>query len=257
MRVIVIGATGFVGSAFVRYFRKRGEDVLEVTRANYSEHAGTAGDLVIEAACNSKKFWAEERPFEEFDASVGHRLRSLRDFPAELHVHLSSVDVYDQLAAPEHTIEETGAVGGGSHYGFHKLLSELLVRRHASNWLILRLAGMLGPGLRKNPVHDILHGQPLRIHPESQYQFMCTDDVAVLAGEMITSGVHCEVFNLCGHGLISPRELAQLSGRELDLSLVTAEAKPRIVDVNISKAAARVRVPATRESVQAFLAGTR
>ena len=31
-------------------------------------------------------------------------------------------------------------------------------RRHAPRWLIVRLAGMVGPGLKKNPVFDVLHG---------------------------------------------------------------------------------------------------
>ena len=43
---------------------------------------------------------------------------------------------------------------------------------------VLRLAGMVGPGLRKNPVYDILQGEPLRIHPESQYQFLHAEDAA-------------------------------------------------------------------------------
>ena len=50
--------------------------------------------MVIEAACNAKKFLADDDPFSEFDLSVTHRLRTLRDFPTALHVHLSSVDVY-------------------------------------------------------------------------------------------------------------------------------------------------------------------
>ena len=67
MRAIVIGSEGFVGSAFVRRWRAEGVEVVEVNRRNYEQQRGAAADVTIEAACNSKKFWAEERPFEEFD----------------------------------------------------------------------------------------------------------------------------------------------------------------------------------------------
>jgi nucleoside-diphosphate-sugar epimerase len=257
MRIVIIGAAGFVGAALVRHFRQRGDDVLEVTRANYAREAGARGDVVIEAACNSRKFWAEENPFDEFDASVGHRLRSLRDFSADLHLHLSSVDVYDDLSSPAHTREEGSPIGGGSHYGFHKFLAEQLVRRHAARWLILRLAGMVGPGLRKNPVFDILHGNPLRIHPESKYQFISTGAIAAVTAQLIEAGVEQDVFNVCGAGLISPREIAMLAGRELDLSLVPEDARPRVVDVDISKISARYPMPATRSTIAAFLAERR
>src|SRR5262249_33797747 len=154
-------------------------ELVTVSRSNYAERVGTRSDVVIEAACNSKKFYAEEQPYAEFHDSVTHRVNTLRDFPAEFHLHLSSVDVYTDLTSPA-TTDEDAVIdpAGGSHYGFHKLLAEQLVRHHAKRWLVLRLAGMVGPGLRKNPVYDVVNHQPLRIHPDSRYQFLTTDDVA-------------------------------------------------------------------------------
>jgi nucleoside-diphosphate-sugar epimerase len=254
MRVTVVGASGFVGSAFTRLLNRAGVDLVAVTRDNYLEHAGSPSDVVIEAACNSKKFLADNDPFGEFDLSVTHRLRTLRDFPAALHVHLSSVDVYADLTSAATTREDTPIEPGGpSHYGFHKYLAEQLVGHHARKWLILRLAGMVGPGLRKNPVFDLLHDRPLRIHPDSRYQFMNTNDVAMIAWNLVTSGVCGAVFNVCGQGLVSPREMAELIGREPDLSQLAPEVRPRIVDVNTEKLGAIVPLPSTRESVQSYL----
>src|SRR5581483_9818808 len=105
MRVTLIGAEGFVGSAFARNLPRRGVELITVSRSTYAEHVGSPSDVVIEAACNSLKFLAENRPFDEFDLSVSHRLRTLRDFPAGLHVHISSVDVYNDLSSPATTRE--------------------------------------------------------------------------------------------------------------------------------------------------------
>ena len=85
MRATVIGAQGLVGAAFVRLLRTQSEvELVEVTRQNYRQFTGTPSDVVIEAACNSKKFMAEQEPLAEFDSSVAHRLRTLIDFPARL-----------------------------------------------------------------------------------------------------------------------------------------------------------------------------
>ena len=253
MRIIVVGAQGFVGSAFVRQFAARGHEVVEVTRSNYDACIGLRSDIVVEAACNSRKFWAEEHPLDEFDSSVAHRIRTLRDFPTELHVHLSSVDVYDDLSSPASTHEDTDSVGRASNYGFHKLLAEQIVQRYASRWLILRLAGMLGPGLKKNPVYDILHNAPLRIHPASQYQFMETDAVASIATLLIEGNVVGQIVNVCGSGLISPREIAAMVGLPLNTDQIPPDAAPRIVDISLKKIGKFAQMPATQESVRRFV----
>jgi len=255
MRVTLIGAQGFVGSAFARLLdTRKGVELIEVTRQNYSRHAGVPSDVVVEAACNSKKFLADHEPVKEFEASVTHRLRTLSDFPAELHLHISSVDVYTDLTGPDTTREDAAVdAAGASHYGFHKLLAEQLVRHYAKRWLIVRLAGMIGPGLRKNPVFDILNGLPLRISPDSQYQFMHTDDMARVVWNLIDAGVAGEIFNVCGEGLVSPRQITEEAGRKLDLTQLPADAQPRVVNVSLDKIKRLVAVPKSDKSIQEFI----
>jgi nucleoside-diphosphate-sugar epimerase len=254
MRVILIGANGLVGSAFARKLSKTpGVELVPVVRATYDQLVGTSADVVIEAACNSRKFFAEEKPVEEFETSVTHRLKSLFDFPAPFHLHISSVDVYSDLTSPETTREDCQIdLGKASHYGFHKLLAEELVRHYAKKWLVARLAGMVGPGLRKNPVFDILNGQPLRIHPDSQYQFMHTDEVARVVWALFESGAHNEVFNVAGEGLVSPREIAALAGKTMDLSALPAHSSPRKVHVCLEKISARFSMPKTSLALERF-----
>src|ERR1035441_346614 len=104
MRVTLIGANGFVGSAFTRLLQSRPDvQLVRVTRENFDSIPAAPSDIVIEAACNSKKFLAAENPAAEFELSVTHRLKTLLRFPADLQVHVSSVDVYSDLTSPATT----------------------------------------------------------------------------------------------------------------------------------------------------------
>ncbi len=251
----VIGAHGFVGSAFVRLLSgKKGVTLRAVSRDTYAQFSGQHSDIVIDASGNSKKFLAERDPAEDFQLSVTHRLKTLRDFPADYHLHVSSADVYSDLTSHETTREETPIdFAQQSHYGFNKLLAEQLVRHHAKRWLILRLAGMVGAGLRKNPVFDILNGHPLFIHPDSQYQFMLTDEVASIAMGLFEAGAAAEIINVCGDGLISPAEIASLAGRPVEVSPEAAAAKPRIVNISVGKIKQRFPVTSSRDCIARFL----
>lgn len=257
MKVAVIGASGFVGSAFVRYLRSHsfGDiELTEVARSNYERCSGNYYDVVIHCAGNSRKYFAEQSPFDEFDTSVGVVTRGLRDFPANCHILISSVDVYADLTNQYGTKEEsTVSAVSSSHYGFHKYLAEEVVRHHATSWLVFRLAGMVGPGLKKNPVFDLMNGLPLRIHPDSRYQYIQTDDVASLCWTLVSSGVRGEVFNVCGAGTMTMREIAELVGIKSFVCSFPPETEPRIVDIDITKIRSRLPVADTRASLASFL----
>ncbi len=251
MNVFVLGGQGFVGSAFVRACKRH--RVTAITRQNYDQHRGRACDLFINANGNSKKYLADQEPAAEFDASVASVLRSLIDFPAKRYVYLSTIDVYPCVDNPRRS-REVAAIEPAklSRYGLHKYLAEQLVRSYASRWLICRLGGMVGEGMWKNSIFDILHDRPLRVSAKSQYQFMNTDDVARIVLSLLRRQTEHEVFNVCGAGCISLAEVAALAGKPPPQYAVDA---PRVerYEVNVSKLLAIVRVPETVATVRAFL----
>lgn len=250
MQVFVLGARGFVGSAVLEVLQGQYECV-GVDIDNYEAYRGRACDVVVNVNGNSKKFLAAEDPALEFDLSVRSVVRSVFDFPARRYVYISTVDVYTDFARPEQTSEDTVIdTARQSAYGFHKWLAEQYVKKHTKAWLIFRLGGMVGPGLRKGPVYDLLHDVPLRVHLDSRYQYIPTRTVGEVIAAMLARGVRGEIFNVCGTGTVSLRQVRDWLGKQGNEN----EALERQhYEINNAKLRSVFPVPATEASVKAFL----
>lgn len=201
--IFLIGGNGFVGSAYARLFAERGLEFRLVTRENAEHLAGQPCDILINANGNSKKFMADREPLWEFDASTRSVAVALDMFKPRLCVHLSTGDVYPDQSSPEVTGEDQVIdVARLSRYGLHKYLAELLVRGTQEQWLILRMGGFVGQGLKKNAVFDMLNGAPVWLAPDSELQFIATDNAARVVWSMVESGVANEVVNLGAEGVV-------------------------------------------------------
>lgn len=252
-KIGIVGANGFVGGALVNHFAASGYEVTSITRENFTQYESQHFDILIDAAGNSKKFIADENRMLDFNLTVHHRMRTLLSFHALLHVHISSVDVYHNLSDPEKNTEEAAVdLDTNSNYGFTKRLAELIVQRHAPQWLIFRLSGMVGPGLRKNPVYDIANGVPIRINPDSSYQFCSTEYVANLIRTVVETGVRGEIINVAGKGQVTPRDIAKVLGKALVVSSEAWAQPPRIVSVGCAKADIYLPRPASISILSEF-----
>lgn len=249
--VFILGGNGFVGSAIVRYCISKGIAHRVITRENYTDLKSVPCKIFINANGNSKKFLAEEQPLVEFDASVRSVRSSLSDFNFDHYVHLSSCDVYPDCSSPSSTLEDMDLdITKQSHYGFHKYLAELCVRHMAKPWLIVRMGGFVGPGMKKNPIFDILNDRPLWLDPASEIQYMHTDDFAKILFNMINMGIENQIINVCGHGTISLKEVIAFTGR----SVTVNSGSPLVhYEVSIERLSAMFPVPDSRNTVLEFV----
>jgi dTDP-4-dehydrorhamnose reductase len=164
----LIGATGFIGTTLQR---QHAFDRL-FTSANAEALRGESFDLAVCAAAPAQKWIANREPeadrknLERLAANLGHV--RCREF-----VLVSTVDVF---ANPNGVDEDSAVPEEGLHaYGLHRRRLEQRVRESFPDALIVRLPGLVGPGLRKNVIYDFAHGNNLdAIDRRGVFQFYPT-----------------------------------------------------------------------------------
>ena len=111
------------------------------------------------------------------------------------------------------------------------------------------MVGMIGDGIKKNAIFDILNGGPLWLDPQSELQFMNTDDVAQIVFKLNDTDLNNEIINVCGEGLVKLEDIIDLVG-----PIPVNEDNPKVkYNVNIKKLQKIISVPNSMDSVKNFI----
>lgn len=146
----LIGSSGFVGGNLAN---QHTFDFL-YTSKNIEEIRGKAFDVVVCAAAPGVKWKANKEPDNDW-AAVGGLIENLKHITARTFILISTVDVYNQ---PGGVDENTSIITNELlPYGKHRRMLEEFVVEHFGS-LIVRLPALFGPGLKKNPLFDLMHG---------------------------------------------------------------------------------------------------
>jgi len=252
----VIGGRGYVGSGIVRAAEEADWNVTVVEKDDYDQHVGGQCDVLINANGNASRFRANQEPLFDFEASVRSVYRSLSDFSYSHYCLISSVDVYND-PTQEETTREDGSIDLLSlcPYGFHKRLAELLVMRTCNSWQVFRLAQMVGEGLKKGPLFDLLNGNPLWIDPETCLHFMNTRHVGEVVVELIRSAPVKDIYNVCGRDTVEFRRVLDLlPAARQDVQYAGGE--KQIYRINTDKTDRLCKLPDSWDEVKDFVGET-
>ena len=165
MNNALIGFSGFVGSTLLKqaHFSElyRSTNIHEIENHEF--------DVVVCAGAPAQKWIANRNPVDDrktIDSLIDH----LRTIKCKIFILISTVDVFKEpIGVDESTpIEESGLHA----YGLHRRCLEKFVEQHFANHLIVRLPGLVGPGLRKNVIFDLLNTNNLHaIESRGIFQF--------------------------------------------------------------------------------------
>lgn len=161
----LIGHSGFVGSTL-----KNQHSFNHLYRStNIHTICGGTFDLVICAGAPAQKWVANQKPDEDL-ACINTLIQALQTIKAKQFILISTVDVF---MTPVGVDEKSVVKIDGLHpYGTHRRILETFVNEQFENKLIVRLPGLVGPGLRKNIIYDIHHNNdPHKVDRRAVFQF--------------------------------------------------------------------------------------
>jgi hypothetical protein len=164
----LIGYSGFVGSTLLK---QKGFKAL-YRSTNIGDIEGRSFDTVVCAGAPAQK-WIANRDPEADREKISGLMARLETIRCRNFVLVSTVDVFKE---PVGVDEGTPVDRSGLHpYGLNRLRLEEFVAGRFPRSLIVRLPGLIGPGLRKNVLFDFLNGNNLHaIDSRGIYQFYPT-----------------------------------------------------------------------------------
>lgn len=161
----LVGHSGFVGSTLLK--QQTFEHCFRST--TISQINDQEFDLVICCAAPAQKWIANREP-EADRQNIEKLIEHLRTIQCKNFVLISTVDVFKNSIGVNEvtTVEEDGL----HPYGLHRRMLEKFVEEHFPSHLIIRLPGLVGPGLRKNVIFDFLNNNNInQIDSRGVFQF--------------------------------------------------------------------------------------
>jgi dTDP-4-dehydrorhamnose reductase len=164
----LIGRTGFVGSTLAAQWAFD----EAYASADVDRMRGRAYSLVVCAAAPGQKWLANREPAQD-RARIARLVDTLSTFRAETMILISTVDVFRR---PVGVDEGSPVVTEGLQpYGLHRYELELAVRERFPDAYVVRLAGLVGAGLRKNVLYDLKHARDVSaVDARAELQFYPT-----------------------------------------------------------------------------------
>ena len=152
----LIGFSGFVGSTFLKQVSfeslYRSTNIADIEQESF--------DTIVCTAAPAQKWIANREPIADLQ-NIESLISHLKTVTCETFILISTVDVFK---SPVGVDEDTSIDEVGLHaYGLHRRLLEKFVESHFSNHLIVRLPGLVGPGLRKNVIFDFQNDNNLEV----------------------------------------------------------------------------------------------
>lgn len=215
-KILVTGASGFVGMAVAKYLQSCGYDVIGTYRrgpinfgfrgikADLSKplEMGEDFDVIVHAAGEvpkraSEKWSYEKQDFNSFKHNNVDAVENIVNF-AKAHsvkriIYLSSIGVYGQIGSE--VINEDSDRVNLDAYGMTKYMGEAILKECGEiSGISLRMPGIIGPGARgvwlTNVIEKLKNGEDITIYTPDFHtkNFVWVDDLSAFVGCLIEMG---------------------------------------------------------------------
>ena len=231
VRIAVVGARGFIGSAIARRARADGHEVMECRHDALPE-----GNLGIVLYCSGVAWGADRDPIAAYRRHVADLLPLLEPARSERLVYLSSTRVYDHASkTSEATPPALRSDDPADTYALSKLAGEGLVLSAGPQHRVVRCSNVYGESFRSELfLSDILRQAAttgriaIRTALDSSKDYVSVDDVAeaVLA---IAAGSEHRIYNVAAGRNTTHGALLAAIARAVPFELSVAPDAPTVV----------------------------
>ncbi len=189
-KIAITGVGGFIGKKLCQTLENKKYELVKYDLNNLDIRneikIPNNIEIVYHLAALNKPYFSKQNPAETFRSNVLgtiNLLEAIKNSNVKKIIYASSILVYRDLTRTK----ETDIVGynGIYPYGFEKLIGEEYVKIYSDlcgiDYSILRMSGVYGPEMRKNPIFDIIQGFmggniQLYVNRDSIYNFIYIDD---------------------------------------------------------------------------------
>jgi dTDP-4-dehydrorhamnose reductase len=130
-------------------------------------------------------------------------------------------------------------------------MSEIIVMKIVKKWNILRLSGMVGDELKKNPIYDMKNNKKLYVNINSKFHFMSTTEVAKIIYKLMSKFKNKRILNLASSKNISLKEVAKILNYKIDKN--NSKLPLKVYSINTHKLKKIFKVADSKKTILTFL----
>ncbi len=184
--ICFLGKNGFVGAP-----------VFEYLQTHFEIRDDNVCDVLVNCAGFSRMYEAKQNPakMQEVENITFNRIKEVS---FKHLIHLSTIYIEVLL---------------DDNYSKFKREMEARILENYKNVTVLRLGSVLGRGLKKNVIFDLMHDKPLWVSPSAIYNYISTEEVAKIIAHLIENPVN-DTIRIGSSESIAVSDIAHIMGKK-------------------------------------------